>query len=77
MIRIEKCCADYGLASIYKTLYTGTLYESEHQELEKKFRSILVGKRDEYCILFLCASCSKEFNITHKIYQKEIPYEIV
>lgn len=75
--KMESWCADFGLAPIYKRLRVGSLYENERRSLERKFKSMLTGKQDQYCIIVLCASCFKSFGAAYEIGEIETPYEIV
>jgi hypothetical protein len=77
MKRAEAWCADYGLKPIHKALHAGLLYKNERQTLDRKFKSLLNGKNDKYCILTLCASCLKDFDSTHVFLEKTATYEIV
>ena len=75
--RMEAWCADYGLKQIHKTLHVGSLYESERRVLQRKFKSLLTGKQDRYCIIVLCAACLKGFGATYEIAEIAMPYELV
>lgn len=75
--RMETWCADYGLKPIHKALHVGSLYENERRTLERKFKNLLTGKQDRYCLIVLCASCLKGFGAAYEIPEIEMPYEIV
>jgi hypothetical protein len=77
MKRMETWCADYGLKPIHKALHVGSLYESERRALERKFKSLLTGKHDQYCMIVLCAACLKSFGATYEIVEIAKPYELV
>jgi hypothetical protein len=67
----------YGLVSIHKTPHIGSLYEDERRALERKFKSLLTGKHETYCIIVLCAACLKGVGMAYEIVKIERPYEIV
>lgn len=77
MKRAEAWCADYGLAPIHKALHVGSLYESERTALEKKFKNLLTGRYERYCVLTVCALCLRGFNAIHETSNINGPYEIV
>ena len=75
--RMETWCADYGLKQIHKALHVGSLYENERIALNRKFKGLLIGKHDRYCIIVLCAACLKGFGASYEIIEIATPYEIV
>jgi len=74
---MELWCADHGLKQVHKSLHVGFLRLSERRALEQKFKQLLIGKHDRYCVLALCGSCLKLFGSTYEIPEVGKPYEMV
>ena len=77
MRRAEIWCADYGLKQVHKAFHIGMLYENERRTLERKIKHLLNARNDRYCILVLCAGCSRGIPATHEINEIKSQYEIV
>ena len=77
MARMETWCADYGLKPIHKALHMGALSALERRALEHKFKHLLNGKFDTYCILVLCRSCATGFDNKYEFVENTKPYELV
>lgn len=75
--RARTVCADYGLISLHRNLFSGPISTNERLEFENKMKNIFNGRNDKYHVVVLCADCFKRHDVSYAITRNRKPYEIV